>query len=153
VPSTQGAGAGASQDARENGNTGGIASRLGLQPDHLVQEVGFDDDCDSDVRASLEAFLDEDLLDERTDEVVDAVILWWRDYDGDLVDALVDAIGPLADHGSVILFTPKPGRDGHVPPSDIADAAPTAGLQQTSTYSVAPDWQGTRLVAPRSGRR
>jgi hypothetical protein len=153
VPSTQGAGAGASQDAQESDNSGGIAARLGLQRDHLVQEVGFDDDCDTAVRTSLEAYLEEDLLDESTDEIVDAVVLWWREFDGDLVDALVDAIGPLADHGSVILFTPKPGRDGHVTPSDIADAAPTAGLQQTSTYSVGPDWQGTRLVAPRSGRR
>ena len=37
-----------------------------------------------------------------------------------------------------------------VEPSDIADAAPTAGLQSTSTISAAVDWQGTRLVAPRS---
>jgi len=31
-----------------------------------------------------------DLLDATAQEVVDAVILWWRDGDGDLVDELVD---------------------------------------------------------------
>lgn len=128
-------------------------ARLGLAPDHLVQEIGWDEDTDPHLRAAIEGHLQEPLLDEDTDEVVDTVLLWWRDEDGDLVDALVDAIGPLADHGSVILLTPKPGRPGHVTPSDIADAAPTAGLQQTSSFSAARDWQGTRLVAPRAGRR
>jgi hypothetical protein len=70
-----------------------------------------------------------------------------------LVDALVDAIGPLTDQGVVWLLTPKPGRPGHVEPQEIAEAAPTAGLAQTSTVSAARDWQGTRLVAPRAGKR
>ena len=86
------------------------------------------------------------------DDVVDAVIMWWRDDDGDLVDGLVDAIGPLADHGVIWLMTPKPGRSGHIEAEDIADAAPTAGLQPTSTISAGSNWQGTRLVAPRSKR-
>ena len=81
-----------------------------------------------------------------------AVVMWWRDDDGDLVDGLVDAIGPLADHGVIWLMTPKPGREGHIESEDIADAAPTAGLQQTSTISAGSFWQGTRLVAPRSKR-
>ena len=85
-------------------------------------------------------------------DVVDAVVMWWRDDDGDLVDGLVDAIGPLADHGVIWLMTPKPGREGHIESEDIADAAPTAGLQQTSTISAGSFWQGTRLVAPRSKR-
>ena len=37
-----------------------------------------------------------------------------REDDGDLVDALVDAITPLADHGVIWLLTPKAGRAGHV---------------------------------------
>ena len=40
------------------------------------------------------------------------MLLWWRDGDGDLVDTLVDALGPLADNGVVWLLTPKAGRDG-----------------------------------------
>ena len=74
------------------------------------------------------------MVDEDTDEVVDVVVLWWRDGDGDLVDALIDAIGPLADNGVIWLLTPKTGRGGHVEPSEIAEAAPTAGLSQTSTH-------------------
>jgi hypothetical protein len=50
-------------------------------------------------------------------------------------------------------LTPKPGRDGHIEAEDIADAVPTAGLQQTSTVSAARDWQGTRLVAPRARKQ
>jgi hypothetical protein len=93
-----------------------------------------------------------ELVDETYDDVVDAVLLWWRAEDGDLVDALVDALGPLADSGVIWLMTPKPGRDGHVEPEDIADAAPTSGLQATSAINAAPEWQGTRLVAPKSRR-
>ncbi|MEZ5115412.1 MAG: DUF3052 domain-containing protein [Candidatus Nanopelagicales bacterium] len=129
------------------------AAKLGVKAGHTVQEIGFDDDCDADLRASVEAACGSELLDEYADDVVDVVLLWWRDEDGDLGDALVDAIGLLAENGVVWLLTPKPGRDGHVDSEDIAEAAPTVGLQQTSTVSAARDWQGTRLVSPRLGRR
>lgn len=130
----------------------GVLALLGVQPGHLVWELGADGDCDAALRAELGSADGVDLIgeDDDPDDVVDVVVLWWRDDDGDLVDALVDAIGPLADHGVVWLLTPKPGRAGHVEAEDIADAAPTAGLQQTSTVSAGRDWQGTRLVAPRA---
>ena len=83
-----------------------------------------------------------------SDEVVDLVLLWWREGDGDLVDALVDSLTNLADSGVVWLLTPKAGRDGHVEPSDIDEAAPTAGLSSTRSTSAAPEWSGTRLVSP-----
>ena len=79
---------------------------------------------------------------------VDVVLLWWREGDGDLVDALVDSLTNLADSGVVWLLTPKAGRDGHVEPSDIDEAAPTAGLSSTRSTSAAPEWSGTRLVSP-----
>lgn len=126
---------------------------LGIQPGAVVWEVGVDDDSDAGLRDSIATAEGIETVDDDYDDVVDVVLLWWRDDDGDLVDALVDAIGPLADHGVIWLLTPKPGRDGHVEPEDIADSAPTAGLQQTSTVSAGRDWQGTRLVAPRVGRR
>lgn len=129
------------------------AGRLALQPGQVVQELGWDEDCDEDLRVAIEQVTGTSLVDEDYDDVVDAVLLWWRDDDGDLVDALVDAIGILADQGVVWLLTPKPGRDGHVESSDISDAAPTAGLQATSTVSASRDWQGTRLVAPKAVRR
>ena len=52
------------------------------------------------------------MVDDDYDEVVDAVLLWWRDGDGDLVDALVDASFSLAGGGTVWLLTPKIGRAG-----------------------------------------
>jgi len=114
-------------------------------------EMGYDEDVDQDLR---DALIDRcgDLVDEETDEVVDVVLLWWRDDDGDLVETLIDALGPLADNGVVWLLTPKAGRPGHVEPSEINESAPTAGLQQTSTVNAGKDWSGARLVAPRAAR-
>lgn len=130
-----------------------LAAKLGITAGQVVQEIGYDDDCDDDLRAGVVAVAGSALVDEDYDDVVDVTLLWWREDDGDLVDALVDAIAILADQGVVWLLTPKPGRDGHVESSDISDAAPTAGLQATSTISAARDWQGTRLVAPKAARR
>jgi Protein of unknown function (DUF3052) len=128
------------------------AARLGLRPGQVVQELGWDEDCDDDLRASIEDVTGNELVEEPQD-VVDVVLLWWREDDGDLVETLVDCRTDLAESGVVWLLTPKAGRHGHVEPSDIGDAAPTAGLNQTSSISAARDWSGTRLVAPRSNRR
>ena len=128
------------------------ALKLGIAPGLVVQEMGWDEDVDEDLRDSVVVVAGSELVDEDYDDVVDVVLLWWREDDGDLVDALVDAIAILADQGVVWLLTPKPGRDGHVESSDISDAAPTAGLQATSTVSASREWQGTRLVAPRARR-
>lgn len=128
----------------------GLAGKLGIAPGQVVQQLGAGDDTDAEVSQAVAAVAE--MVDEDFDEVVDIVLMWWRDDDGDLVDALVDALAPLADSGVIWLMTPKSGRPGHVESSDIADAAPTAGLQATSTISAAADWQGTRLVAPKSRR-
>jgi len=129
-----------------------LATRLGLAPGQVVQELGWDEDCDEALRESVEQVTGTELVDEDYDDVVDVVLLWWRDGDGDLVDALVDSLVSLGDGGVVWLLTPKAGREGHVEPGDIGDAAPTAGLHQTSSISAATDWSGTRLVARRSHR-
>ena len=128
----------------------GVADKLGIAEDDVVQELGWDEDVDDEIRAAVEERIGSELLDEDADEVVDVVLLWWREEDGDLVDALMDAIGPLADNGVIWVLTPKTGRPGHVEPSDIAEAVPTAGLAQTSSASVGNDWIGTRLVSPKS---
>jgi len=125
------------------------AQRLGIHHDQIVQELGWDDDTDDDIRADVEEVCGSDLLDEDADEVVDVVLLWWRDDDGDLVDRLMDAIAPLAEDGVIWVLTPKTGKPGHVPPADIAEAAPTAGLMQTSSANLG-DWIGSRLVQPKS---
>ena len=130
-----------------------MAGRLGLRPGQVVQEFGYDDDVDDELRTSVEALTGNELADEDVQDVVDGAIYWWRDGDGDLVDALVDGLTNLADGGVIWLLTPMSGRPGHVEPSEIEEAAPTAGLHATSTISACPDWTGTRLATPRSGRR
>ena len=130
----------------------GEFSKLGIKIGQVVQEIGFGSDCDSGLSEAAAKEAQSELVDQSFSDVVDVVILWWRDDDGDLVDALVDAMTTLADHGVVWLLTPKPGREGHVEAEDISDAAPTAGLQATSSISAAKNWQGTRLVAPKVSR-
>ena len=125
------------------------AQRLGIHHDQVVQELGWDEDTNDDIRADVEDACGSELLDEDADEVIDVVLLWWRDGDGDLVDRLMDAITPLADDGIVWVLTPKTGKPGHVLPADIAEAAPTAGLMQTSSANLG-DWIGSRLVQPKS---
>ncbi|MCA1824560.1 MAG: DUF3052 domain-containing protein [Frankia sp.] len=129
-----------------------VAQRLGIQPGSLVQQVGHGDDADDELIAAVTSLAGTELSPEDSDDVVDVVLLWWRDDDGDLVDALVDARTRLDASGSLWVLTPKSGRAGHVEPSDIIEAAPTAGLVQTSTLGVSRDWTGTRLVAPKSAR-
>jgi hypothetical protein len=125
------------------------ARKLGIQQNQVVQELGWDEDTDDDIRFDIEDAAGGELLDEDSDEVVDVVLLWWRDDDGDLVDRLMDAITPLAEDGVIWVVTPKTGQPGHVLPADIAESAPTAGLMQTSSANLG-DWIATRLVQPKS---
>ncbi len=141
------------ESAAEQSASTALAGRLGLRAGQAVQEFGYDDDVDEALRASVEDLTGNELADEDAQDVVDAALYWWRDEDGDLVDALVDALTNLADGGVIWLLTPKSGRPGHVEPSEIEDAAPTAGLHATSTISASRDWTGTRLATPRAGRR
>lgn len=128
-------------------------TRLGFQPGQVVQELGYDDDCDEEFRDAIAEVTGNDLVDEDYDEdVADVVILWFRDGDGDLTDSLVDSLTTLTDGGTVWLLTPKTGRDGYVEPSDISESALTAGLSGTTSTAVAKDWSGTKLVAPKTAR-
>ena len=126
------------------------AARLGFIAGQVVQEIGYDEDSDEALRDAIVALTGSELVDEDYEDVVDAVLLWHREDDGDLVDVLVDALTALAGGGHIWLLTPKAGRPGHIEPSDIGEAAPTAGLSQTSSVSAGRDWAGTRLVAPRA---
>ena len=126
-----------------------VAGKLGLKDGDLVQELGYDDDVDFDFRGELEDGIGSDLLTEDDQEVVDSVLLWWRAGDGDLVDALVDALTSLDAGGVVWLLTPKSGRPGYVAPADVQEAAPTAGLHSTSSAGISKEWAATRLVSRR----
>jgi hypothetical protein len=130
----------------------GVAERLGIEPGMVVQEIGWDEDVADDLRTAIEELSGSELLDEDADEVVDVVLLWWREEDGDLADTLIDTMSPLAEDGVIWVFTPKTGRDGYVEPSDVADAVSTAGLAQTSTFSASGDWGGIRLVSPKAAK-
>ncbi|WP_103501554.1 MULTISPECIES: DUF3052 domain-containing protein [Streptomyces] len=129
------------------------ADRLGFQPGQVVQELGYDDDAEQELREGIEAVTGQSLVDEDHDDVADAVVLWFRDDDGDLTDALVDATTLIDPGAPVWLLTPKTGRDGYVEPSDIGEAAQTAGLAQTKTISAGKDWAGSRLVTPKAAGR
>ncbi|WP_017540663.1 MULTISPECIES: DUF3052 domain-containing protein [Nocardiopsis] len=127
-----------------------LADRLGFKPGQVVQEFGYDDDVDEQLRASIVEITGEQLVDEDDDAIVDAALLWWRsDEEDDLTDVLVDVLGSVEGGGVILVLTPKAGRDGHVPPNDVAEAASTAGLSQTSAVSAGADWSGTRLVTPK----
>lgn len=130
-----------------------LVAKLGIAAGMTVQEIGDDDDVDEAFRAAVEHVTGSAIVGLEFEDVVDAVLLWHREDDDDLVDALVDAVVQLTEAGPIVLLTPKPGRAGHVAPSDIADAAPTAGLQVTTTVSAGAHWQGTRMVTPKGPRR
>lgn len=129
-----------------------VADRLGFGPGMVVQELGWDEDTDDEVRLAIEDAIDAEMVDEAV-EAVDVVVLWWRDGDGDLIDALVDSLTDLADDGYVWLFTPKVGRDGYVDVGDVNESATTAGLSATTTQQVGNDWSARKLVGPKGGRR
>jgi hypothetical protein len=133
-------------------DTQNVGTRLGFTPGTVVQELGWDEDVDDSLRVAVEDAIDGDMVDGDYGNVVDSVVLWWRDDDGDLVDALVDSLTDLVGGGVIWLLTPKVGRPQAVDPSEIAEAAPIAGLSTTTTVPVSKDWAATRLVAPKNPR-
>ncbi|HEX8003654.1 MAG TPA: DUF3052 domain-containing protein [Mycobacteriales bacterium] len=128
------------------------ADRLGITAGMVVQEVGRDDDSDGELVDAIVERTGVEPIGDDSDDVVDVVLLWFREDDGDLVDALMDARTRLDNNGCIWVLTPKAGRDGHVEPSDIMDAAPTAGLTQTATVSASKDWAAAKLVVPKGQR-
>jgi len=133
--------------------TNGSVAKLGFAAGQVVQEFGYDHDVDDEFRLAIEELCGSELEDENYGDVADAVVLWWREDDGDLIDALVDGLTNLAEGGFIVLLTPKAGRDGFVDAADIQEAALTAGLHGSGSTNAARDWNGSRLVAPKSARR
>jgi len=125
---------------------------MDLTAGQAIQELGWDPDVDESLREEIMDAIDGDLVDEAL-EAVDAVLLWWRDDDGDLVDGLVDALRDLSDVGFIWLLTPKVGRPGYVDPADIAEGAITAGLALANNVKVSRDWHVQKVVRPKASRR
>lgn len=128
---------------------GSRALKLGFEAEMVVQEWGWDEDVDDTLRVEIEDVIGTEMLDEDSSDVVDIVVLWWRDDDGDLTDALMDAVVPLTDEGFIWVLSPKTGSVGHVVPAEISEAALTVGLTQTSVVNLG-HWTGSRLVQPKS---
>ncbi|ATG51899.1 hypothetical protein CFK38_10500 [Brachybacterium vulturis] len=124
-----------------------LSEALNFTTGQIVQEIGYDDDVDLDLRDAIEDLIGDELEDEDTQEIVDAVVLWWREGDGDLTDAMVDTLRNIDAGAPVWVLTPKAGRDGHVMPGEIQESAGVAGLRVMSSMSLAPDWTGTRLAS------
>lgn len=136
-----------SADAR---SAASLQEVLGFTSGKIVQEIGYDDDVDLELRDAIEDMIEDDLVDEDAQEIVDAVVMWWREGDGDLTDALVDSLATLEPGGPIWLVTPKAGREGHVLPGEVQEAANTAGLRVMGSESLAADWTGTRLASRQS---
>ncbi|MEU1866506.1 DUF3052 family protein [Streptomyces gardneri] len=92
-----------------------------------------------------------ELLDEQTDEGIDAVLLWGGEprRPGERAHR---RCRPAGRGRGIWLLTPKSGRAGYVEPSDIAEAVPTAGLAQTSAIGVGENWSGIRLISPKTAK-
>ena len=126
--------------------------RLGVKSGDLVMEVGYGSDCDDELRAALVSLTGSPLVDENSNEVVEAVIIWFRDGDGDLGDYLMDGLTYLTENGSLWLLTPKFSRDGYVDPSEISDAVAGSGLAQSTSFSITQNWSATRIVTRKSSK-
>jgi Protein of unknown function (DUF3052) len=134
--------------------TKGLVAKLGFAAGQIVTEFGYDQDVDDEFRLAIEELCGSELeVGEDYGDVADAVVLWWREDDGDLIDALVDGLTNLAEGGFIVLLTPKAGRDGHVDASDVQEATLTAGLHASGSANATGEWNGHRLVAPKTDRR
>ncbi|MGJ6979518.1 DUF3052 domain-containing protein [Aestuariimicrobium soli] len=128
-----------------------VAAALGLAPGQVVQELGWDDDVDQELRDAIMDVIDADLVEESVDGV-DAVLLWWRAEDGEVADGLVDSLTDLSPTGHLVLATPKVGRPGHVSAADVSEGVATAGMAITAPVNLSPTWQVQRVVRPKGSR-
>lgn len=128
-----------------------MGASLGFTPGQVVQEFYYDEDVDGSLRAQVEKDIGAQIVTWDYSDLVDGVLIWWRADDAaeeDLADVLLDAAANMDDEGGQIwVLTPKPGRGEEVPMDEIDSAAKLAGLQATSSTSVARDWSGMLLVA------
>ena len=125
--------------------------RFGFGKGHVVQEFGYDDDVDFDLRDDVEDATGEPLEDEDYRGVSDGVLAWWRASDGDvddLADYLVDCGAGLDEEGTGIIWLLVPGQksDEHVPTTEVSEAAKVAGLSATTSAASDGGWTGFRLT-------
>ncbi|MCL1907049.1 MAG: DUF3052 domain-containing protein [Propionibacteriaceae bacterium] len=126
--------------------------QLGLMKDMAVEELGWDSDVDEGFRQAIMDLIDSDMVEESAG-AVDVVLLWLREDDGDVMDLLIDSLTDLGPTGFLWVMTPKIGRDGHVPQSDLSEGVVAAGLSLTTSAQVSQDWSAHKVVRPKAVRR
>jgi hypothetical protein len=129
----------------------GLPPRLAIRPGQVIAEIGRRRDCDESLREEILAAPARVLADEEYESIADVVLLWWRAGDGNLFDALTDALIACAGQGTIWLLTPDADQDGHVEASDIADGTAIARLSMTASFRAAPGWNATQL-SPHAAR-
>ncbi|WP_331767925.1 DUF3052 domain-containing protein [Embleya sp. NBC_00896] len=134
------------------GGARNYAQRMGIVRSIVVQELGWDEDTDDEIRTDIGDAIGSEMVDDKTDEVVDVVLLWWRQGGGDLADELRGVVAPLSDEGVVWVLTPKTGKPGHIDQSEIAEEANTAGLASIGAVTLGA-WSGSRLVQPKTASK
>lgn len=134
-----------------NVRPGGPVAKLGFAHDQIVLEYGYDDDVAEEFREEIEEAVGGPMEEEDYTGVVDVVLLWWRDGDGDLTDQLVECVSLLEDGGFIALVTPGAGRDDRVAAHDVQEACATAGLTASGAVLLGDDgqWHVQRLVGRR----
>lgn len=128
------------------------ATQFGFTKGMVIEELGWDEDVDDDLRQAVMDIIDADLLEE-SEHSVDAVLLWLRSGDGDVLDLLIDSLTDLSNNGHIWVLTPKVGRPGHVTQADLKEGTLAAGLAMTSTASVSKDWGAHKVVRTKGTRR
>ena len=118
-----------SATARQAQDERGQAERLGIKPGQVVQELGYDTDCDEQLRDAIKAVEGVELVDEDYDEdVVDVplglvALNWIRMFLPLLSSALPqapgnagpDGLGFAAGTAQGAPLTPRPGTASHYP--------------------------------------
>ena len=116
----------------------------------VVQELGWDTDCDEELRTQIMDLIDADMVEETDD--ADLVLLWQR-ADTEVADGLVDAQRDLSAKGCIWLLTPKRGRNGFVGPSDIQEGIALAGMTSGVSVNISPIWNAIKVVRVGHTRR
>lgn len=132
-------------DVGEAGPLAAPLTRMGFAPGQIVIEYGYDADVEEELREAVEAIVGEPIEDEDYDGVVDVVLLWWRDGDGDLTDELMDVMTTMEEGGFIVLLTPGTGRDDRVSPVDVQEACTVCSLTAAGGVPLG-SWMGQRLV-------
>lgn len=123
---------------------------MGFKEEQVIQEFGWDEDVDENLRQAIMDQIDDDLADEDFTGMSDGALIWWRDDDGnadDLSDLLMDAMGNMDEGGRIWVLSPIASDPQAVDPRLIEEAAKTAGMKPTTSEVVSPQWAGTQIVS------